>query len=368
MSDWRLRLRSVLDGRFAVVVVVLLAVAVASGWVAYTTYDTPATTVEERVDATWETAAWFNHSATVTEPNPVYPVGTRLVDRPVYVVAASPWLNGTYAFTHEASDGGELNGTVSLTFVLRAVEDQREGRTVVWRTERPLGSHSFESVASGETVRVPFAVNVNDTVARTKRIDGTFGNTPGRPEFAIRATIDLTGTVNGDPVDREVTSALPVALDRGTFRPNASWRWTDRRVERTAVTVERPRGPMQTTGVPTLFLVSVVALGALMTARQTDRLGLSEAERARLEYLDDRAEYDEWISTITLPPEAFDYPEAEAASLEGLVDFAIDTDSAVVEDPAAETYHVVHDGILFTYRAPPASPAAETPVDDDDGA
>ncbi|PSQ30968.1 hypothetical protein BRD06_01490 [Halobacteriales archaeon QS_9_67_15] len=40
------------------------------------------------------------------------------------------------------------------------------------------------------------------------------------------------------------------------------------------------------------------------------------------------------------------------------MDFAIDTDSGVVEEPGGGAYHVVHDGYRYTFEAP-AAPATD---------
>lgn len=62
--------------------------------------------------------------------------------------------------------------------------------------------------------------------------------------------------------------------------------------------------------------------------------------------------------TILLPDEAHELPQAEAETLADLVDFAIDTDNAVVERPDAEEFSVVHDGYRYVYR-PPSLPTSE---------
>ncbi len=93
-----------------------------------------------------------------------------------------------------------------------------------------------------------------------------------------------------------------------------------------------------------------MVLGGLVAVRSRGRLALSSTEQELLAYEDEREDFDEWISTIKLPDEAFDLPRAEAASLGALVDFAIDTDNSVIEDPDDGAYYVVHDGYLYTYQ------------------
>jgi hypothetical protein len=80
---------------------------------------------------------------------------------------------------------------------------------------------------------------------------------------------------------------------------------------------------------------------------------LSDAEAVYLRYRDDRTEFDEWIARIRLSSHVHDLPRAEAATLADLVDFAIDADVGVVEDPATEEYYVTHGEMLYVFEPPP---------------
>ncbi|MFB6142840.1 MAG: DUF5305 domain-containing protein [Halorientalis sp.] len=351
MADWRLRLRALLDEQFAVVVGVLVVLALVGGGLTYTSYTQPPTTTEQRPGPSWETAGWFNHSATVTGENPLYPVGTELVDRSVYFGKISPDLDGTYTFTYGASEGGDLNATVSLALVLRGVERTRDNTTVVWQTSRTLGTATDDGLSPGETVRVPFTVDMNRTANRTERIEEGLDNPPGQSEAVVLATVDYDGTVNGRQVDQVREYALPVEMDGTAYRPGDPGRMVQRNESTRTVTVEQSGGPWRLAG-PVLLATPLLGLLALGAARWRDALGLSPAERDRLAYEEDRSDFEEWISPIHLPEEAFDLPRARAASLGALVDFAIDTDNGVVEDPDGEAFYVVHDGYLYTYAPP----------------
>jgi len=59
-----------------------------------------------------------------------------------------------------------------------------------------------------------------------------------------------------------------------------------------------------------------------------------------------------WITAIRLPESVHKRPEAEASSLRDLVDFAIDNDTGVVEDPGTGAYHAVTDEFVYTYAPP----------------
>lgn len=359
MLDRSLRVRAFLDRWFLGLVVALVVLAALGGWLTYATHVDPGTVSEQRTASSWQTTSQFDHAATVTEDNPVYPAGTTLENRSVYPTGVSPRLNGTYAFTYGASEGGDLNATVSLRLVLRGVQGDGESQRVVWRDVRELRTESLDSISPGETVRVPFAVDVNETERRIAAIEEQFGGAAGRPEVLLRATVDLGGSVNGHSVDRRAEHALPIALGGATYSPEGGGPATERYETTETVAVERGYGPLRSVGAPALLVASLGGLLALGVAGYRGRTALSRAERERLAYEDDRDDFDEWISTIRLPDDALDRPRAEAASLAALVDFAIDTGSSVIENPDDEAYYVLHDGYLYAYQPP--SPGAERP-------
>jgi len=357
MSDQTLRVRALVDAQFAVVVTVFVVLALAGGWLVYGTYASPGTERVERTASTWGTASEFSHRAVVTEENPLYPVGSNLTNRSVYFASVSPRLEGAYRFSYRASERGELDGRVRLVVVQRGVRaaQNSQNRTVVWERTRELGATSFRALEAGESVGVPFSTNATALAGERRRIERELGRPSDETELYLRATVVANGSVNGNPVERTTTHRLDLAFDGGTYRVAGAGPETESFERTETVARERSYGPLRTAGGPLLLGVGLAGLVGLAVARRRELLALSPAEREYLSYVDDREQFDEWISTIRLPREAFERPEAEASSLGSLVDFAIDTDNGVVASPDEDAYYVVHDGYLFAYRPPDAA-------------
>jgi hypothetical protein len=337
-----------------VVVAIFVVVAFAGGWLVYTTHVDPGTERVERTASSWETASEFDHYAVVTDANPVYEFGSNLSNRSVYFADVTPRFGGAYEYSYDASDEGALNGTVELEVVMRGVErqDRSENVTVLWERTRRLDAKRLESLSPEESVSVPFSVNATQLANRTGQIEQSLGEPSDGTQLFLRATVNASGSVNGQPVERSRTHSLSLAFDRGKYRVSGAGPDTASFERTETVTRERSYGALRAAGGPLALLFGVAGIGALAFARRRDAIALSPAERERLEYLDDRTEFDEWISTIELPSEAFELPEAKAGSLGSLVDFAIDTDNGVVESPDTEAFFVVHDGYLYSYRPP----------------
>jgi len=350
MVDWQLRLRAFLNEQFAIVVAVLLVFALLGGWMTYTAYAAPEPATEQRSTVQWEQTGDFHHTATVTEDNSVFPTGTTLDNRSVYFTRLSPQLDGTFDTSYDARQSGELDQAVSLSLVIRGVEadDQGDNETVHWQTTDSLGDSTVDAVSPGEAVSVEFSQNMSAVDTQIDQIRDEIGSSPGETEVFVRAAVTSQGTVNGDGVNETNTYRLPVTLDGNIYRIGNPEPTVEQYETIQTETVAQSAGATRSIGGPLLVVISLGLLGGVVAL--FNRGPLSESERAQMAYENDRETFDDWISTIQLPEEAFDLPQATAGSLGALVDFAIDTDNSVIKDPDETAYYVRHDGYLYTYR------------------
>lgn len=347
MSDTTLRLRALVAAWRTPIVVafVLLALLGAAG--TYATHVEPPTETEERVTGEWSVNGGFEHGATVTRENPVFPLGTDLGNRTTYFTGASPELDGTFGL----SPGTARNVTVAMDAALVLSSTDEEDETY-WETTEDIGDRRVEGVDPGEPVELEFAVNASRVDDRLGEIESELGSSPGTPSATVAVDVRVAGTLDGERTTLEFTERLPIALDADTYTVESPGPVSESVRTTEAVAVPREYGPLRSVGAPLLLVLGLASVAGLATLDRRDGLELTDAERDLLEFRDDRAEYDEWIVRVRLPSEAFERPRAEAESLGDLVDFAIDSDTGVVEAPDGDSFHVLGDEYLFTYVAP----------------
>lgn len=368
MTDWKIRARGVVADYFVVVVAVLAVLALTSGYVAYSTYATPGTHVEERQGASWETTASFDHEATVSEPNSVYDVGTTLENRSAYFSAISPILDGAFTYGFTASESGDLVVDTESDLVLRSVKRDRndEIETYYWQVSRDLTDPDATRLAPGESVTSSFSFDASALDNQSTKISEELGRTAGTTEAFVRVTVAVSGTVNGEHVERTEVYTLPVGVGN-VYTVSNPGTVTETHATTEQVVVPNEPDPLTGVGSSSVFVLSLAALGLVVSKRRDGTLEPTRTEREYLTYREARTAFDEWINRIELPTSAFDLPMAHAASLGDLVDFAIDTNNSVLEDPNDGTYYVIHGDYLYYYDPPSEELDVETHDESADG-
>ncbi|GAA0514238.1 hypothetical protein SAMN04488066_103155 [Halorubrum aquaticum] len=353
-DETRLRARAFLDAQFSVLLVVCLLVAAAGGGLVYTTHVDPGTETQTRTVSSWNVETEYVHSAEVTEPSPVFSIGDELTNRETYFASVAPELDVAAQTTYTADSAESVDVTLESTLVVRNVGGEESG-TVYWEQREAVDSTTATDVGPGETVSAPFTLNSTAIDERVATIEEELGASPGETETFVVTDVEVAGTLNGENVTYTRSVQFGISHEGATYTVSDPGVQSDGDEQQVTETVERTYGPLRGVGGPLTLLVGLLGVAGLGYARYEGLIGIDEAEREYLSFRDDRSEFDEWITRVRLPPEAHDRPEAYADGLRDLVDFAIDNDTGVVEDPNTGAFHAVSGEFVYTYR-PPLAP------------
>ena len=364
----RLRLRALLDSWFPVLVVVVVAIGALGGWATVTAHATPGTVETTQEETAWSVDGSFEHSAEVTRENPVFPTGTTLTDRSTYFVGVSPELDGTFTARYDSSGSGQGEITMESRLVHRATEEE----TVFWTSSTDLTSTDGVVLGPGETETLEFSVNASRANDQRENITAALGGSPGELETYVAVDVSASSTGTTGSSSLSYTATLPVTLSGGTYSVGSPTSTSEQVTYTTTETVPREYGPLMRLGGPLVLLVGLIGLAGLGIVRVRDeQLALTPEEREFLEYRQQRNEFDEWVVRAELPESMFSRETTKADSFEDIVDFAIDSDVAVIEEPSRGQFYAVTPDLLVTYRPPEplddASNEAPEPEEIDDG-
>lgn len=321
----RLRLTLATQSRRIVVVLAVLAAVLLllAGWTALT----PATeTVPEDVDRTQFTTA-VDHSAVVQTEDSPWPRGTTLENHPAYLLDASPRLD--LAVTTDAPSGATVVHDVRLQ--LRV---EREGR-VVWEETEQL-ARSEQTAEDGQAT-TETTVDVQQISERTTQIEEQFAGLG-----SVSATIVADASYQTDRYDGTLTVESPL-----TTTGNFYWLSGDgsaSEIETERQTVER-QAPVDWSWVLGLLLLGLTSAGGAVAAWRYDEQEDVAALRHRLH----RQQFEEWISSGSVPPIDPGRDSVSLDSLPDLVDVAIDSSSRVVYDEQQSVYAVYAGDVVYYY-------------------
>lgn len=350
MNKRTIRLKALLTDYYVVLVTGFIVLAMAGGYLVYTTHVEPGTEIEQVEESSWSSTAEYTHEAEVLRSTTVFEAGQVLQDRQQYFKDISPVLDGTFQYEYTASDGGDLDIQTNHTLVMRSVDSTDENaETEYWRLERSLGSTHHDSVASDETVRSSYSFNVSSLSQEISRIEDELGGSPGQTEIILETQVSLDGTRNDAPVSDELTYRKTIESSGNIYSVETGGPHTESGERLGEREVEASYGLLPTVGGPALVAVSVLAVLALAIGRWNDTLSVSEREREWLAHVSAHDEFEEWISAGTVPSGVLPPSVVSVDSLEGLVDIAIDSNRRVIQDRSRERYFVLLDDVAYTY-------------------
>lgn len=332
--------RRILDERYHVVVIALIVLITFATGLTYATY--AAVPPEERIESSSE----FEHGATVEGEPPVFENGSQLEDRRVYFPNASPELDGEFLYSHDVNGDSDL--TVETQILVRMEEFNQNEEEIVWQDTQLVTSEQTE-LGPDETQEVSFTVDIADRYNQIQEIQAQLGN-EWDPRMIVIAETQVSGTVDGQSVEKGETHRLPMEVGELRYR-----------VGEDEASSAGARGPllspvglimvMRGLGM-SLLVVSIVALAALVIARQQGTLTPPVRDPALTQFDQHRDLYDEWISKGVLPDEYLDKSRIQVPTLEELVNVAYDSDSRVINDVERNAYYVVAGDAVYEFVPP----------------
>lgn len=347
------RLRITLNDHAGSVVLICLVFAGVGGYLSFSAYGQANTATEPVQTSSWESSARFSYNATVTDPAAAFDPGEQLSDKREYIRSVAPILNGSLQYSYTASESGTLNVSASPVVVLQSVSDQREGpRVEYWRLDSAIAESNTAELSPGESLAVPFELNVSAAAQRLETVDERVGGTPGEKKLVVAVETQKTGTLNGEQINETTSYTLPISVDENTYRVDDPGPVTEGDSQTAQRTVATDPGPLAGFGGPLLLVLGVVGVGVGGYGRY---ISVSKRERDWLAYRNAREEFADWITVAQVVEDDLPAPSMLMETLVGLVDIAVDTDNRVIEERSRDRFLIFDGETLYAYD-PPAAP------------
>lgn len=339
VSD-RVKHQAALYGR-TVSVIFLLIGLLAIGGAAYVYLTPPVEEIPPQQTDVQDFETTVEHSAIVANGTEIYDEGQRLVNQPRYFFRATPVLNLSAVAT--VPDDRPVTVSHRLVLSIQATADEAS----LFERRRVLATDEG-TVEDGRFV-LNTTLNANRVSSETNRIEdevGTLGTVSTR--LTLETTYETEST-QGETYEGTLSATTTVQLANQGYwlEGNLSAGATESTTVGGGVRQQDPNMAL-VGGLGVLGLVALVLAG-LFTYWSSRRVDLQE-----LKMRIDRSQYSEWISEG-------DFPAGQSkqyvyiASLQDLVDVAIDTNKRVIYDPDVGTYAVPDGDIIYYHARDPRS-------------
>ena len=317
--------------RLAAVLLVLGGVGMfGAGWV-YT--HPPTTEVTDQTDQRTVESTMQTRAA-VTGDTDLYRRGETLENQPVYLTDAAPNLT-LLLQTRLPSESDDVDQRIELVYTAT-----RDG-DAFWKLTEPLRG---ETTREGRAVVTRTDFGAADALARERRYQAEFGDA-ATVSLGVRVTVDYT--LDGYEGTLTETYAIESGSDWYSIPSRVASRTHGTPVTRTVELPARQTPSVLASGVGGAVLFGVGLAVVVVYYRRLRNASLAEFEPAI-----HRQRYEDWISRGTVP-EGGAETTIEMASLEELVDVAIDTGERVIYDEADGNYTVLRHPVAYRY-VPPA--------------
>lgn len=271
-----------------------------------------------------------------------WPAGTVFEqDMAAYFYATRPKINVTPVIETNGMGEGLLNGSIQLEAAIRAVNDKS---MVYWSyliSKTSPQSFTISGSSPSKFTAPDFYIDVVDAYEQVTGISDELMFYNALYQLVITSNITLSGTVDGVPVEKNITQSLPLSLQQSSFSaPSAKDVASSFSIANQTLT-QTPPSFFDLIGSNYIAFLLDLVLAALLIAL------IIKYNRANSKPSKEHKRYREWITEGIVDVNA--RHTINILSLEGLVDLAIDLDKRVIFDSAANKYYVLPEDNVYVY-------------------
>ena len=302
----------------------------------------------------------YTYSAPVTEPNPLYPEGTRLeMGKPAYFFSVSPTMDVSFIYRLEATSSADLNVEAKTMIVAsdkegygeeqngeeqNGEEQNGEGQKIFWQKSYQVGNSKSVHLKSDDVFTSNFTLNIPKIQAQAKEIQDQL-NYSSNPTIEIVTVINYEGKINGKDVTSTQNFVIPVNISSTYYQMPEELGFIKDTYENIRVQKDTS---LSTIKFPILlFLLSMALTGTLIPIRKMKKIDKRYIEK--LENESKNSSFKEFISKGKIPENKSSLLQIEISSLEDLVNAAFDMNERVIYDANSGEYFIIHNGMLYIF-------------------
>jgi hypothetical protein len=304
----------------------------------------------------------YSYSTIASKQSPLYLKGTVLdMNESAYYFATSPIPKFSFVYRINASDSAKITATPKVSIIAMCKKKDNRDDKVLWQREFPVtptsstGPFIVKNIDGSDDFTYKFTFNA---AAIENNIENTYNKLDYSPKhsntfytsdmaYEIKTLVAYNGIINGKQVENTTSFVLPMTITRSYYElsNNVSTNITNYNNETVNVqnpfTVETVKYPLAS------MLLSVIAIIGIVYCRATynpNPVNMAKLEQERMHSL-----FREFISEGKIPENRNSLMSIEIASLQELINAAVDMNERVIYDSSANIHFTIHNGVLYYF-------------------
>ena len=357
-----LKLKSIGRKHWIILFVTLGILFTFSSYQIYIKYTNPSFEDKNIIVSSYTQHGTYLYSTIVSKQSPLYLKGTVLdMNESAYYFVTSPIPEFSFVYRINASDSANITATPKVSIIAMCKKNDNHNKKILWQREFPvtptssIGPYIVKNTDGSDNFSYRFTFNA---AAIENNVENTYhkldyspkhSNTfyPSDIEYEIKTLVTYNGTINGKQVENTTSFVLPMTMTKSYYELSNDVSTNITNYNNETVSVQNPF-TIKTIKYPLAsMLISIIAIIGIIYCRAIYNPNL--VHMAKLEQERMHSQFREFISEGKIPENKNSLMAIEIASLQELINAAVDMNERVIYDSSENIYFVIHNGVLYYF-------------------
>ncbi|WP_440953375.1 DUF5305 family protein [Methanococcoides sp. FTZ1] len=300
----------------------------------------------EVVASSYTHSANYDYIAPVTLSNPLYAKGEILdSEHPAYFLSVSPTMDVFFTYALESTDPVQLDIDCDTFLIASSSGNVGAEEKVFWQKVYPVSTTPLKNGEDGE-FSYEFSLDIPEIQSKVKDVQDDIGYSQGTA-IEVVTYVKYDGKVDGKNIKGVEEFSMPLVISSSYYQIPGDLEFRNTVENYETMYVKRSPSISGLLG-PILSYISVMVMILLLgMVRKQGMVPSSHIRRLEVEV--EYTKFNDFISKGAFPAEAVSMVEVNVASLQDLVDAAMDMDARVIHDPQKNIYFMIHSGIIYRF-------------------
>lgn len=357
-----LKLKDMIRNNWIIFLLIFGLLLIYSSYQIYLKYSSPSFEDKNITVSSYTEYGNYSYSTLVSKQNPLYSSGTILdMNESAYYFATSPVPSFSFVYRLNASNSVNITAMPKVSIVAMRKESNNDNSKILWHKEYPItsvgsiGPFIINNKNGIDNFTYNFTFNaaaIENNVENTQdRLDYSLTHIStyyaSNMEYRIKAVVDYNGTINEKQVENTTSFVLPMTMTKSYYELSNDVSTNIINYDNKTISVQKPFTVESIKNYLALMLISVVAIIGIIYCRiiyTSNSIYMAKLEQEKM-----HSQFKEFISNGKIPEDRSSLMTIEIASLQELINTAVDMNERVIYDSLKNIYFTIHNGVLYYF-------------------